>query len=272
MGFFLLASAIAVMPKFSAGGDTAGALPSALAGAGITERLGTKVDPSLTFTDEMGRTLTLGDFFARGKPMILNFAYYQCPMLCGLVQDGMTKGLTGLDWGPGNEYEILTLSMDSREGAAEALAAKQAKMSGLEKAGVENGWHFLTGDEKSVRSLAEAVGFGFNFIPDQNEYAHGAGLIFLSPSGKVSRYLYGVEFPPRDLRLAILDATEGRTLSLGERIEMFCYRYDSTVKGYVLLARNSMRVGGLVVVGLLMLLLIPLWRQEFRRKRHPVAA
>jgi len=137
----------------------------------------------------------------------------------------------------------------------------------LAKPGSETGWHVLTGERKAVESLASTVGFKFNYLPDRNEFAHGAGLIFLSPEGKVSRYLYGVEFSRKDLRLALLDASEGRSLSLGDKLTMFCYRYDANAKSYVLFAQNFMKAGGVLVMGFLGFLLITLWRQEMKRKR-----
>ncbi|HAO98974.1 MAG TPA: SCO family protein [Fibrobacteres bacterium] len=242
-------------------------LPPALADAGIEERLGASINGGLSFRDEGGHEVKLNDYLSQGKPLLLNFAYFHCPMLCGLVQDGMVKGLKKLDWVPGRQYQILTVSMDWKEGPAEALPVKKHLLETLGKPEAESGWHVLTGERSAVEELAGTVGFKYNYLPDRNEFAHGAGLIFLSPKGTVSRYLYGVEFSPRDLRLALLDASEGRSLSLGDKLTMFCYRYDSNSKGYVLFARNFMKAGGVLVTVLLASLLIVLWRQESKRKR-----
>jgi protein SCO1/2 len=179
----------------------------------------------------------------------------------------MVKGLKPLEWTPGRQYEILTVGMDWREGPEQSLPVKKRMVPTLGKPGSENGWHFLTGNYKAVHSLARSVGFNYNFVPDRNDFAHAAGLIFISPQGKVSRYLYGIEFSPRDMKLALLDASEGKSLSLGEKLTMFCYSYDAHTQGYVLFARNFMKAGGAVVLGLLMLLLIPLWRREVRNRR-----
>jgi protein SCO1/2 len=263
----LLLAALAVGPVPSDPGDTTGAMAPALVGVGIEERLGEKIDGSLEFKDETGREVTLNEYLAKGKPLLLNFAYYHCPMLCGLVQDGMVKGLKPLDWSPGKEYEILTVGMDWREGPDQALPVKNRIQPTLEKPGSEKGWHFLTGNYNSVRTLARSVGFNYNFVPDQNDFAHAAGLIFVSPDGVVSRYLYGIEYSPRDLRLALLDASEGKSLSLGDKLALFCYSYDSHTQGYVLFARNFMKIGGVVVLAFLLLLLIPLWRKELRNRR-----
>jgi len=266
----LLAATLAVMPDMSAP-DTAGGMLQATVGAGIEEKLGDRVDSTLTFVDETGKEVLLGDYFARGRPILLNFAYFHCPMLCGLVQDGMVKALNAVDREPGRDYEILTIGMDWREGPAEAAPVRDRLLSLMEKPDAGEGWHFLTGDYKSVRSLARAVGFNYNFVPGQDDFAHGAGLIFLSPSGVVSRYLYGIEFSPRDMRLALLDASEGKSLSLGEKFVLMCFQYDPDAQGYVLFARNFMKAGGVVVLLLLLLLLIPLWRKEARRRNPPKA-
>lgn len=266
----LLAASLAVMPDMSAP-DTTGGMHAAAIGVGIEERLGERVDPALPFLNEHGERVTLGQFLDQGRPVLLNFSYFHCPMLCGLVQDGMAKALRQLDGVPGRDYEILTVSMDWREGPDEALPVKVRIVPELGKEGADKGWHFLTGDYKSVRSLARSVGFNYNFVPGQNDFAHGAGLIFLSPNGTVARYLYGIEFPPRDVRLALLDASEGKSLSLGEKFVMLCFKYDPDAQGYVLFARNFMKAGGVVVLALLLLLLIPLWRKESRARNTPTA-
>jgi protein SCO1/2 len=263
----LLLATLAVGPAPSTASDTTPAMSPSLVGVGIEERLGAKVDGSLAFTDETGRAVKLEQYLSKGRPILLNFAYFHCPMLCGLVQDGMVKGLKTLDWTPGRQYEILTVGMDWREGPEQSLPVRNRLVPTLGKPGTEKGWHLLTGNYKAVHALARSVGFSYNFVPDQNDFAHAAGLIFISPEGKVSRYLYGIEFSPRDMRLALLDASEGKSLSLGDKLAMFCYSYDAHSQGYVLFARNFMKAGGLVVLGLLLLLLIPLWRREVRNRR-----
>jgi protein SCO1/2 len=260
----LLATALAVMPDMSTP-DTAGGMLQATIGASIDERLGDRVDPELEFVDESGKQVHLRDYLNRG-PIVLNFAYFHCPMLCGLVQDGMVKALKPLDRVPGKDYVILTVGMDWREGPEQALTVKKRLVPLLGKAGAETGWHFITGEYKSVRTLARSVGFNYNYVPGQNDFAHEAGIIFLTKEGVVSRYLYGIDFSPRDVRLALLDATEGKSLSLGEKITMMCFKYDAHAQGYVLFARNFMKVGGLVVLVLLLLLLVPLWRREIRAR------
>jgi len=266
----LLAAALAVMPDMSTP-DTAGGMLQATVGAGIEERLGDHVDTSLTFVDETGREVRLGEFFKAGRPVLVNFAYFHCPMLCGLVQDGMVKALKGIDQLPGRDYEILTVGMDWREGPEEARPVKERLVPLLDKPGAAENWRFITGDYKTVRTFARSVGFNYNYVPGQNDFAHAAGLIFLSPTGAVSRYLYGIEFSPRDMRLALLDASEEKSLSIGEKFALMCFKYDEHAQGYVLFARNFMKAGGLVVLILLLLLLIPLWRKEARNRKSKTA-
>lgn len=258
---------------------TAGAdgqsLPANLVDVGIDEHLGEQVPFDAKFKDDEGKDVTLGSYFQPGKPVLLNFAYYQCPMLCNLVLKGMLDGMKKLSWTPGKEYEVVTISIDPRETQSLAAAKKQTHIEALGKPGAEAGWHFLTGDEKEIKRVAAAIGFKYQYLRNSNEYAHAAGIFTISPAGKISRYLYGVEFKHKDLRLALLDASEGRALSIGEKIEMFCYRYDPNAKGYVLFARNFMKGGGYLVAVALFVFLGTLWRRELKRTKvpnRPVAA
>lgn len=249
-------------------------LPAGLIDVGIEEHLGEQIPLDAKFKDENGKEITLAEYFQAGRPVLLNFAYYQCPMLCNLVLNGMLGGMRKIPWTPGKEYEVVTISMDEREGPDLALAKKQSHVESLGRPDAASGWHFLTGDDKQIRKVANAVGFKYQYLRGTDEFAHGAGIFTISPAGKISRYLYGVEFKHKDLRLALLDASEGRALSIGEKIVLFCYRYDANAKGYVLFARNFMKGSGYVVVVGLALFLGGMWRREFKRKnvaQRPVA-
>ena len=251
-------------------------LPAGLIDVGIEEHLGDPIPLDAKFKDENGKDVTLAEYFQAGRPVLLNFAYYQCPMLCNLVLNGMLGGMRKIPWTPGKEYEVVTISMDDREGPDLALAKKQSHIESLGRPDAAAGWHFLTGEDKQIRKVANAVGFKYQYLRGTDEFAHGAGIFTISPAGKISRYLYGVEFKHKDLRLALLDASEGRALSIGEKIVLFCYRYDPNAKGYVLFARNFMKGSGYVVVAGLALFLGGLWRREFKRNKivpkRPVAA
>jgi len=241
-------------------------LPDALVDVGIEEHLGAQIPLDATFLDEAGKDVKLSSYFNAGKPVLLNFAYYQCPMLCNMVLNGMLNGMKKMAWAPGKEFEVVTISIDSKEGPDLAAAKKETHIKALGVAGAENGWHFLTGKDSEIHKVADAVGFKFKYMPISKEFAHAAGVFTISPNGKISRYLYGVEYRSKDIKLALLDASEGKSLSFGDKIAMFCYRYDPNAKGYVLFARNFMKGGGVVVILGLALLLGSLWRKEFKRK------
>ena len=248
-------------------------LPADLVDVGIEEHLGALIPLDAAFRDEAGKDVRLSSYFQPGRPVLLNFAYYKCPMLCNMVLKGMLAGMKKMPWTPGKEFEVVTISMDSREEPALAAAKKATHIEELGKPEAAQGWHFLTGKEADIRRVADAIGFKFQYNRVTNEFAHAAGVYTLSPDGKISRYLYGVEFRSKDLRLALLDASEGKSLSIGDKIIMFCYRYDASAKGYVLFARNFMRGGGYVVLAGLVLLLGGLWRKEWKRKgAKPLAA
>jgi protein SCO1/2 len=241
-------------------------LPDALVDVGIEEHLGAQVPLDAVFMDESGKQVTLGSYFHAGRPVLLNFAYYQCPMLCNMVLNGMLNGMKKMNWIPGKEFEVVTIGIDPKEGPDLAAAKKETHIKELGKPEAGEGWHFLTGKEADIRKVANVVGFKYTYMPVSKEFAHAAGVFTISPTGKISRYLYGVEYRSKDLRLALLDASEGKAVSFGDKIAMFCYRYDPNAKGYVLFARNFMKGGGILVIAFLILLLGGLWRKEFKRR------
>jgi protein SCO1/2 len=234
-------------------------LPPQLEGVGITEKLGNPVDLNLQFTAENGYQVPLSSFFHKDKPVILNLVYYSCPMLCNLVLNGQTQALHDVAWTPGEEFEVVTISIDPSE--MFNLAAKK-KQQYLESYGrPTHGWHFLTDYKGNVKKLAEQVGFGYKYDDRQQQFAHAAAIMILTPQGKVSRYLYGIHFKPRDVRLALSEASESK-LGVSERILMFCFHYDPVERSYVLFARNLMRAGGVLIVLILGIAFWMLWRGE----------
>lgn len=242
------------------------ALPAVLVDVGITEKLGNLLPMDAELVNEKGETVKLGSFF-KGKPVLLNFAYYRCPMLCNMVLKGMIGGLKKLPWTPGKEFEIVTIGIDPREKHDLAAAKKETHIAELGRPEAASGWHFLVGDEDEVKKIADAVGFTYQYNRANDDYAHAAGIFTVSPQGKVSRYLYGVEYRTKEIRLALLDASEGKALSFGDKVIMFCYVYDADAKGYVLFARNFMRGGGYLVMFTLVFLLAYFWRKEIKRGR-----
>ena len=238
-----------------------------LEGVDVIEHLGDTLPLDLQFKNERGRTIRLGDYFGKERPVILVLAYYECPMLCSLVLNGMAKGLKGLDWVPGQKFEIVTVSIDPREGPDLARFKKQEYLRELKLPGAEDGWHFLTGKESDVRALADAVGFKYRYVEARDEYAHPAVLTLSTPEGVVSRYLYGIKFEPRDLRLGLVEASEGKVGSTLDRFLLYCYHYDATAGRYAPVAKNIMRVGGALTVAVLGVALLVFWARELRRKR-----
>lgn len=233
-------------------------IPSELEAVTIDEKLGEMLPLDLDLIDHEGRAVKLGDYFGKDRPVILNLGYYGCPMLCGLVLNGLTKGLKDIAFLPGREFDVISVTIDPKEDTALAREKRESVLEELGKDGAEKGWSFNTGTEADVKKLAESVGFGYRWDESSKQWAHGAVIVIASPDGKISRYLYGIEYRPADLRLGLLDASEGKVGSTIDRILLFCFHYDSESKGYVLFARNMMKLGGaltLVTLGTFLLVL-----------------
>jgi protein SCO1/2 len=247
--------------------------PPLVASADVEEHLGARLDRSLSFKDTEGREVRLGDVFTGDRPVLLVLAYYHCPMLCGLVLRGAARGLSDLGWTPGREYRVLTVSFDPRDTTEAGREKRQSTLTGLARPLASPGeWPFLTGDEASIRSLADTLGFRFAYDPRVDAYAHPAAIFALTPDGRVSRYLYGVEFPARDLRLALTEAGEGRTGSLVDRVLLTCYRFDPASRRFGPYIAGFMRLGGavilLAVVGLVGALAVADRRRRARERRR----
>ncbi len=225
----------------------ASALPLALEHVGIDQRLGAQVPLDLVFRDENGNEVALDQYFGE-RPVVLAMAYYECPMLCTLVLNGLVRALRALAFGVGTEFDVLTVSFDPTEGPDLAQAKKAAYLEHYGREGAANGWHFLTGDRQAIASLAQAVGFRFTWLPDIGEFAHAAAIMVLTPDGRVARYFYGVEYPPRDLRLGLVEAADGTIGSPVDQILLYCFRYDPNTGTYGAIALNMIRLGGVLTV------------------------
>lgn len=239
-----------------------------LKGVGITEHLGARIPTDLRFTDDHGKAVTLGEYFRDGKPVVLNLVYYQCPMLCNLVLNGVSTAASQLDWTPGNQYRMVAISINPRETFDLAAAKKGSYLHELGKPGSENGWSFLVGDSMQTKMLADALGWGYYYDTQSKEYVHAAATFVLSPDGTISRYLYGIEYEPRDLKFALMEASEGKIGSTLDRLILYCFHYDPDARGYVLFAQNVMKLGGVGAVMVLGLLLAVLWRRERVSRPH----
>ena len=239
--------------------------PVELEGVGIEEKLGAQVDLGLTFIGTDGNPKALGEFFKKGRPVVLVFAYYTCPMLCSMVLNGTSQVLREIPWTIGNEYEVVTISIDPRDHWELAKKKRESYLANYERP--TTGWHFMTDYMEHVKPLAQSVGFNYKWDGTREQYAHAAGFVILTPEGKVSRYLYGIKFKSRDVRLALAEASESKTGMAFERILLYCFHYDPNAKSYVIFATNIMRAGGAMVVLILGMVLWRLFRAENRKLR-----
>lgn len=263
----LIAAALAALPAFPSRALAVEPLPAELTGVTIEQRLDAQLPLDLVLRDEQGREIALRELID-GKPTILNLVYYDCPMLCTLVVNGLVSSLRAVSLDPGRDFRIVTLSIDPRESAALAAAKKQNVLAEYGRPGAEAGWRFLTGDEASIRRLAEAVGFAYRWDPKSATYAHASGIVILTPTGRVARYFFGVEYAPRDVKLALQEASANRIGSLADRVMLFCYRYDPTTSKYGVAALRLVRLGGVVTVLALAGFIFLARRRELRQARR----
>lgn len=232
---------------------------------GISPKLGNRVPAELQFVDAEGRQVTLGDCLGRG-PVILHLVYYQCPMLCKLSSDGLLRALDTLTLKPGDDFTIITLSFDPREGPELASAARQVAIERYGREPVERGWRFLTGDKEAIAKLCDAVGFRARFDEQKGQFAHATGVFVLAADGTVSRFLSGVEFGPRDLRLAIVDASAGKVGTASDQVLLMCYMYDPVTGKYGFAVMTALRVAGVVTVISMAVGIFAMLRRERRNR------
>ncbi len=240
--------------------------PEALREVGFDQKLEQQVPLDVRLRDESGNEVRLGDFFG-DKPVILSLAYYSCPMLCGLHLQGLASSLKPLQLEPGKDFTVVTVSFDPRDTAELAVKKKAETLGRYERKGAEASWHFLTGDAEQVKLLTDAVGFRHQFDAARNEFAHPAGIVILTPEGRVSRYLFGVEYPPRDVRLGLVESAAGKIGTLVDQVLLFCFHYDPAMGRYSAVALNSVRAGGvLTILGLVAFVGVSLRREAHRRR------
>jgi protein SCO1/2 len=235
-----------------------------LLGCGVGVYIGRHIDLKLTFIDESGYPVPLAKFFNQGRPVILNLVYYKCPMLCNLVLNGQVAALREIPWTPGNEFEVVTISIDPTEGFDLAREKKTYYLGSYDKPAP--GWHFLVDHENNAKKLAESIGFRYRYDGKIEQYAHASAIMLLTPQGRMSRYLYGIRYKARDLRLALTEASEGKGKFTIEKLLLFCYHYDPASGSYTLFAKNIMRAGGSLTVLALGIVLAVFWRRERRRE------
>lgn len=256
----MLVAALSPLP--AAGQD----LPGPLQGVSFEQHLGERVPLDAPFVDHTGASAPLGDYLGQ-RPVVLALVYFDCPMLCSMVLNGLTQSLRTLEFDAGREFDVAVVSFDSRESAGEAAAARAATLERYGRDGSEGGWHFLTGSADSVARLTDSVGFSFVYDEATGEFAHAAGLVVLTPEGRIARYFYGVEYAPRDLRLGLIEAADGTIGGLVDQVLLYCFRYDPTTGKYSAVALNMVRLGGALTVLAIGGFLMVSWRRE--RRTHP---
>jgi protein SCO1/2 len=262
---FLLGLLFLILPiKGRASGQTV--LPKLLQNVGFDQRLNEQVPLDLPFTDDEGEHIRLSKYFG-DKPVVLVLAYYRCPMLCTQVLNGLVQGLREMSLTVGKEFNVVTVSFDPHETTDLAAAKKRSYLHSYGKPESADGWHFLTGDQESITRLTRAVGFRYAYDASSDQFAHAAGIIILTPTGKISRYFYDIHYSGRDLRLGLVEASRNKIGSPIDRILLFCFHYDPTAGKYGATIMNFVRAGGVLTMVGLGVMIALLMRGERRRRR-----
>ncbi len=237
-------------------------VPAALAEVGYDQRLNETLPLDLPFVDEAGRAVRLGDYFG-DRPVLLAFVYYECPMLCTQVLNGIASAIGTLDEKVGREFDVVAVSIDPRETPALAAAKKAAYVDRYKRQGSEGGWHFLTGTQDSIAAVTSAAGFRYAWDERTQQFAHASGFVIATPEGTLSRYFFGIEYAPRDIKFALMESSAGRVGSLADKVMLYCFHYDPESGSYSFVAMRAVRVGGAVtLVALLGFVAVSLTREQ----------
>jgi protein SCO1/2 len=221
--------------------------PLALSKVAFEQKLNEQLPLDLPFKDEDGRSVKLGDYFGR-KPVILTFVYYECPMLCTEVLNGLESSLRVINETVGKEFDVVTVSFDPRETPVLAAGKKKAYLERYKRPEAQQGWHFLTGDQSSIDALTRAAGFSYFWDEASHQFAHASGIVVATPAGKVSRYFFGVDYSPRDVKFALIESSNEKIGTLAERLLLYCYHYDPQQGNYGFVAMRAVRIGGAVTI------------------------
>ena len=232
--------------------------PPGLKNVAIQQNLNQQIPPDLAFTDDLGRKVQLGDYFGQ-KPLILNFVYYGCPMLCGEELNGLESALRVLKFDIGKEFEVITISFDPRNTPEIAAKKKEQILQRYKRPGAERGWHFLVGQPGAIDAVTRAAGFQYEYDPKTEQFAHSTAILVLTPQGKIAQYYYGIEYPPKDLRLALVEASQNRIGNVVDELLLYCYHYDPEKGKYsatVLRVLRLMAVATMLCLGVLLFALV----------------
>jgi protein SCO1/2 len=250
-------------------GQPSSSVPAPLREIGFDQNLNQHVPLDTSFRDESGRAVRLGDYFGY-RPVVLVFAYYECPMLCTQVVNGLASALGVISLKPGVDFEVVSVSFDPRDTPDVAAARKAHALERYKKDAPGDGWHFLTGQQPEIDRLTKAAGFRYVWDEPTKQFAHPSGVIVLTPDGRLARYLFGIEYGPRDLRLGIVEASEGRVGNPADTLLLYCYHYDPMTGRYGFVIMRALRVAGIATVLALAAFIVAMIRRE--RTWHPAPA
>lgn len=247
-------------------------MPEELENVDVNEQLDKPLPMDATFRDHTGKVVRLGDYFDGKRPVLLTLAYHTCKVVCSMVLGAEVEVLKQQSWTLGKEFRAVTISIDPRDDVKAAAKKREQMMALYGRPEVTDGWDFLVGDKANIDMVAKAVGFQYRYDPRHDQYAHPAVLMMATPSGKMARYLYGLQFQPKDVRLGLLEASEGRSISTVEKAILYCYMYDPIGARYVVIGKNVMKLGGVLTMLVLGTFLGFMWRGEIRGRRAREAA
>jgi protein SCO1/2 len=244
-------------------------LPEVLQEVGIEQRLGESIPLDVIFRDESGRDVKLGDYFNQERPVIIAFVYYECPMLCNEVLNGLTGTLKGISMDAGRDFDVVAISFDARENDKPDLARnkKAGYMERYGRPGTENGWHFLTGGQDSIDAATKAAGFSYRWDEKSGQFAHAGGIMLATPEGKLSHYFYGIDYAPRDVKFGLIEASEHKVGSAGEKLMLYCYHYDPATGKYGLAILSVMRIMAVATLAAMGLMGFVFWRRNKAKAR-----
>lgn len=253
---------VAELPMPVPGQPSASQKAGLLKKVGIDQRIGQQLPLNTTFTDENGQTVRLADYFGK-RPVVMALVYYDCPMLCTYVLNGLTAALKGLSFTPGQDFDVVAISIDPKETYRIAQAKKDVYVHNYGRPETASGWHFLTGNDASIHAVADAIGFHYAYDPNLQQYAHGAAIYVATPSGEIARYFLGLDYAPRDLRLSLVEASHNRLGTVVDQALLLCYHYDPTIGKYGAATLLAVRIGFIAtVVGLLSFIFVSLRRER----------
>jgi len=252
-------------------GQVSTGMPAILQNVNFRPELNAQMPLNTAFSDETGKSVSLDQYFHQQKPVLLAFVYYGCPMLCTQLEQGVVGSLRMLSFNPGRDYDVVFISFDARDSAEMAAAKKNTAIEHFRRPETASGWHFLTGSKESIAAVTNAANFHFNFDAKSNLFAHASGILLLTPDGRISRYFYGVEFPGRDLRLGLVDASQGRIGTPVDKALLYCFQYDPSTARYSATILGVMRIGAVLTMAALLFVILFFRRREVRASRSTLS-